>query len=95
MIEKGFEEVLREALDLHDKKSNDYNGVLALYKHTGLRGRIADIWRKAIRLLTLGFYDTEQQVNKESLRDTALDLIVYSALYILLLDEPTNKDEQT
>mgnify|MGYP001564358743 CR=1 FL=1 len=93
MIEPGFDKILEEVLTLHDQKTNDYNGVMALYKATGLKGRIADIWRKAIRILTLGFHDTPQKVKYESLRDTALDLIVYTTLYVLLLDEEQKKKD--
>lgn len=91
MTEPGFEKILQEVLALHSQKTNDYNGVLPLYKVTGLKGRVADIWRKTIRIMTLGFFDTEQKVPYESLRDTALDLIVYTILYILLLDEEKEK----
>lgn len=53
-----------------------------LYKATGLVGRVADIWRKALR-----FVSAVHHGNFEPLREDALDLVVYSAMYVVVHDD--------
>lgn len=79
--------MLVEATMLHDKKNNDYNGSMPLYAATGIKGRFADIWRKTIRLFSLVWEGNTRQVANETIRDTAIDLIVYTTLFILMLDK--------
>ena len=87
MIEAGFEEVMVEAIKLHDKKNNDYNGAVQLYKLIGLKGRYSDVFRKVIRLHSLVWEGNERKVKDETIRDTMLDLLVYTVLMIIIFDE--------
>lgn len=91
MKEPGFAEILDEVLELHDKKHSDYNGTRPAWKEHGMIGRYFDLNRKFERVKTLLWEKRDQQVSDESVRDTLLDLIVYSTLAIILLDEQTKK----
>lgn len=74
-------QIFLECIELHAKKTHDYNGKMDLYRATGVKGRFCDIWRKVIRLFNAIMNENKMMVD-ESLKDTANDLIVYSALLI-------------
>lgn len=87
MMEPGFDHVLEEALNLHERKHQDYNGKNAPWKEFGMMGRFFDINRKFQRLKTLIYENRTAAVETETVRDTLMDLLVYSVMAILLLDE--------
>lgn len=76
----GFLDELLRCARLHSSKNADYNGTSELYLVTGVKGRIADVWRKMIRVMTLGWFDNAPKVPNETLLDTTQDLTVYSIL---------------
>jgi len=71
-------------------KHADYNaGHQDLYKVTGLVGRCADIWRKAIRFaIAMGTGRFS-----EKLREDALDLLNYCTMYVVVYDERKEKED--
>ena len=95
MEEKGFSEILKEAQALHSRKNNDYGGSQGLYKMIGVKGRYADCWRKIIRMHSLVWEGNKQLVPDEPIRDTAIDLIVYTVLLVLVLDEQARQKKLT
>ena len=85
----GFIKVVVDALELHAKKNNDYNGkteVLTINKFETM-AKFADVRRKYSRLYHLIAEEAEMKVD-EQLEDTAIDLGVYAFLltaYLRLL----------
>ena len=89
----GFIKVLTEALELHARKNNDYNGgnttSVQLYndaqpetnKEFEMIAKFCDIRRKYGRLYNAIAIKREMKVD-EKLEDTAIDLLVYSALFL-------------
>ena len=69
-------------------KGADYNATgTDPYKATGLVGRCADIWRKALRFcmaIHSGKFD-------DKLREDALDLLNYCVMYVIVHDEQVIK----
>jgi len=77
-----FIEIVLDAIEIHAKKNNDYNGggsVDIFYNMFGLNGRFYDIWRKVQRLHSIIISKTKVMV-KESAIDTAKDLGNYAFL---------------
>lgn len=78
----GFIETLVDALELHAKKNNDYNGefqkAMEISKFETM-SKFADVRRKYSRLYHLIAEEKEMKVD-EQLKDTAIDLGVYAFL---------------
>ena len=82
---EGFLEEVLKCVEIHSRKNHDYNGSSELYLVTGIKGRIADVWRKMIRIMTLGWFAQDSEVKTESLEETSRDLTVYSILLTIEL----------
>lgn len=78
-------EILKEAADLKIKKSKDYQG--GKWKESDYfpfkdQSYIHMMWTKMLRIRSVA---EKQDVNFESLEDSLLDMINYSAMYIAFL----------
>jgi len=84
--ELGFIDILIEALELSNRKSNDYQGknFVQEYDEFHTIGKFHDIKRKYDRLYNKVAKKTEYQVD-ESLEDTAIDLGNYAFLFLLYI----------
>ena len=93
---KDYEAILEEARELVERKNNDYAGekdflanfrmaeMMGLNPSTGVLLRISDKFARICQLV-----QKEANVPEESIHDTLIDLMNYSALMILCL-----KDEE-
>jgi len=78
-------EILKEAAKLKIKKSKDYQGGQwkeSDYFPCGDQSYIHMMWTKMLRIRSVA---EKQDVNFESLEDSLLDMINYSAMYIAFL----------
>ena len=78
-------EILKEAADLKVKKSADYQSGMWSEKDYfpfGDQSYIHMMWTKMLRIRSVA---EKQDVNFESLEDSLLDMINYSAMYIAYL----------
>lgn len=78
-------EILKEAAELKVKKSKDYQGGMWKEKDYfpfGSQSYIHMMWTKMLRIRSVA---EKQDVNFESLEDSLLDMINYSAMYIAFL----------
>jgi len=75
-----YDECLRKAIVLKKKKSHDYNsGGINKFDYN-LHGSITcldDIWKKVLRLRSL--IDSGKEPSNETIEDTLIDIINYSA----------------
>lgn len=83
-----FANILEEMQELTNKKHSDYGD--KTYNKYGLKMRFADIWRKFARLESLIWEGNPAKVSDESIRDTLIDLAVYSVMAIIVFDEEHN-----
>ena len=74
----GFIKILIQALELHAKKNNDYNGKKVLFPAT-VESLYYDVKRKFGRLYNIIEQETQVQVD-EKLEDTVIDLGNYAFL---------------
>lgn len=96
-----FYELIREICELHDRKNADYARdddplsnfrqaeALGIPAWKGVLVRMSDKWS---RIQELSSGKTPQN---ESLRDSLIDLAVYSLIDIVLLEEATTKSKPT
>jgi hypothetical protein len=75
--------VQKEALELFQRKNEDYGDAFAKYGTTGVIMRMEDKLQRFMSITQTGIC----LVNTESLRDTLIDLHNYAAMAIMLLDE--------
>ena len=78
-------EILKEAADLKIKKSKDYQGGMWKEKDYfpfGGQSYIHMMWTKMLRIRSVA---EQENTNFESLEDSLLDMINYSAMYIAFL----------
>ena len=78
-------EILKEAADLKVKKSKDYQGGMWKEKDYfpfGGQSYIHMMWTKMLRIRSVA---EQENTNFESLEDSLLDMINYSAMYIAFL----------
>ena len=75
--------VQKEALELFQRKNEDYGDAFAKYGPTGVIMRMEDKLQRFMSITQSGIC----LVNTESLRDTLIDLHNYAAMAIMLLDE--------
>lgn len=85
--QKRFCKVLWEAMRLRWRKLNDYGASYRNFGPLGVVVRMSDKMSRMERLMKNG----KAMVNDESMRDTAIDLINYSAMLVMLLDEKKRK----
>lgn len=80
-------DILMEAADLQEKKAEDYRIGVQLHEYFpfGSLSYIQMIHTKSLRLVSLGHKKKDSQY--ESIRDTCLDIINYSAFFIHAIDE--------
>ena len=79
-----FCEILKEASKLRWKKLQDYG---QSYRNFGILGVIIRLGDKMSRIERLFKDPKSQKIKNESIRDTLLDILNYSAMAIMLLDE--------
>lgn len=75
--------VQKEALELFQRKNEDYGDAFAKYGPTGVIMRMEDKLQRYMSITQTGI----TLVNTETLRDTLIDLHNYAAMAIMLLDE--------
>lgn len=78
--------VFEEAIELFYKKNTDYGDAFAEYGTTGIIIRLGD----KLKRFTSISNSSITLVDKESLRDTAIDIVNYAAMICLLIDENKN-----
>ncbi len=86
--QKRFCKILWEAMRLRWRKLNDY-GRIQEYCKFGPLGVVVRMSDKMARIVNL--IQKTSQPNNESLRDSAIDLINYSAILVMFLDEQKHK----
>lgn len=79
----GFKKVVEEMVALKEKKAGDYGNT---WRAFGIQGMYAQIGRKFSRLW-LNKDKSAESLNNEMMRDTLMDMAVYSIMSIQLLDE--------
>ena len=77
------EKIQAEALSLFKRKNEQYGNAFAKYGTVGVLIRMGE---KISRFLPVSRLNIELK-DKETLRDTLLDLLNYSSMAIMLLDE--------
>jgi len=94
MINEKFQKILNEMAEMHDKKNSNYaskDDFLSNFRKTERLGisplenclvRMNDKWERLMNLA-----GGEKDTVGESIRDTLMDLCVYSIIAVLLLDE--------
>jgi len=86
MTLKEFDKIMNEARELFIRKTNDYVGSKNqnefLVNALGLRGRFVDLWRKIMRLKTLVWDGDSSKVKDETIKDTLIDMLIYSVMAI-------------
>ena len=80
-----FNKILLEAAKLRWGKLNDYGASYKTFGPLGVAVRMGDKMARIARLIQ------GNTPKYESLRDSAIDLLNYSAMLILLLDEKSKK----
>jgi len=81
-----FCRVMWEATKLRWRKVQDYGRSYRNFGALGVAVRMSDKMARITNLLK-----NKQAPNNESLRDSAIDLINYSAMLVMLLDEESRK----
>jgi hypothetical protein len=75
--------IQKEALELFKRKNIDYGDAFSTYGPIGVLIRIQDKLKRFISVTKNGI----NLINDESLRDTLIDLVNYSAMSLILIDE--------
>jgi len=95
MSKERFHEIVKEMVDLHDKKNQDYAGdeylpnFLMCEKHMGIpgwKGCIVRLSDKMSRLMNIAKND-EISVGDETITDTLMDLAVYAIITRILYED--------
>ena len=95
MSKERFHEIVKEMVELHDRKNRDYAGsdylsnFLMCEKHMGVPAWIGCIIRlsdKMARIMNLAKTD-EVSVGDETITDTLMDLAVYSIITRILYED--------
>jgi len=80
----GFKKVVAEMVALKEKKAGDYGNT---WRAFGIQGMYAQIGRKFSRIW-LNKDKPAESLNNEMMRDSLMDMAVYSIMAIQLLDTP-------
>jgi hypothetical protein len=97
-IEKYYLDVIRQAVETKMKKYHDYdaNGIeREMYYIFGNASLLNELWKKLLRLLSLT--NTDEPVECESVEDTLIDIINYSAdfcSYLRIKTKSVNRNER-
>jgi len=75
--------VQKEALELFEKKNNDYGDAFAKFGVVGVLMRIEDKLQRALNITNNGI----TLIKDERIEDTLLDLHNYAAMALMLLNE--------
>jgi len=95
MSKERFNEIVKEMVDLHDKKNRDYAGeeylsnFLMCEKHMGVpawKGCIIRLSDKMARIMNVA-RDDETSVGDETITDTLMDLAVYAIITRILYED--------
>ena len=84
-----FMRILQEAQQLRWKKNLDYGSAYRSHGSFGVAVRMTDKMMRINNLLK------KESMVKENLRETAMDLLNYTGMFILLLDEEKNANIHT
>ena len=84
-----FKIIIQELIDLKERKSGDYQNS---WRSLGIQGIYYQLARKFTRLW-INKDRNEKELNFEMLRDTLVDMAVYSIMAIQLFDEKDTKDK--
>jgi len=82
-----MEKIQQTSLNLFSKKNKDYGDSFANYGTIGILVRMQDKINRIVSITKNGI----NFVNDESLRDTLIDLMNYSAMGIMCIDEGNSK----
>ena len=85
-------QILKDAADLKEKKSKDYQGgkwTEEDYFPFGHESYIHMLWTKMLRLRSVVERD-DNEVNFESAEDTLVDMINYAAMYAAWMENEKN-----
>ncbi|HYA90249.1 MAG TPA: hypothetical protein VEK32_01990 [Thermodesulfobacteriota bacterium] len=94
MSKERFHEIVKEMVDLHDRKNRDYAGsdylsnFLMCEKHMGIpgwKGCIVRLSDKMSRLMNIAKTD-EVSVSDETVADTLTDLAIYAIITRILYE---------
>jgi len=95
MSKERFHEIVKEMVDLHDRKNHDYAGddylsnFLMCEKHMGIpgwKGCIIRLSDKMARIMNVA-RDDETSVGDETIIDTLMDLAVYAIITRILYED--------
>ena len=95
MSKERFHDIVKEMVDLHDKKNKDYAGgeylsnFLMCEKHMGIpgwKGSIIRLSDKMARIMNIAKND-EISVGGEAITDTLMDLAVYAIITRILYED--------
>ncbi len=95
MSKERFNEIVKEMVELHDKKNHDYAGdeylsnFLMCEKHMGIpgwKGCIVRLSDKMSRIMNIAKND-EISVGDEKITDTLMDLAVYAIITRILYED--------
>ena len=95
MSKERFHEIVKEMVELHDKKNHDYAGdkylsnFLMCEKHMGIpgwKGSIIRLSDKMARIMNIAKND-EVSVGEETITDTLMDLAVYAIITRILYED--------
>jgi len=96
-----FYQLLKEAGELHDKKQNDYgaeNDPFANVRASedfGIPGWVGCMMRANDKMKRIQKAASGKELSNESLRDSLMDLAVYSLIGIVLLEELIEKSNDS
>jgi len=96
-LSEKFHAILYEAGALHDKKQNDYGhdddpfANVRASEDFGVDGWIGTMMRANDKMKRIQKAAKGGQLSNESLRDSLMDLLVYSGIAIVLLEENGTK----
>ena len=94
-----FYKLIKELVDLHDRKNQNYaetneplsnfrlSGQFNIPPHLGVLVRMSDKWSRLVQLA-----NDKPDLVGESLIDTVKDLAIYSLIFIILYEEHKAKD---
>ena len=85
----GFKKIVDEMVALKIRKAGDYGNTWRIF---GLSGLYSEIGRKFSRLW-INKNRPKKEINNEMVRDTLIDLAVYSIMSIQLIDENDTEDK--
>ena len=95
MSKERFHEIVKEMVELHDRKNHDYAGgdylsnFLMCEKHMGIpgwKGSIIRLSDKMARIMNVA-RDDETSVGVETVTDTLMDLAVYAIITRILYED--------